>query len=423
MNLKTLRKSVSKTKVPLKVNRHRVLLVCFFAGMLAISLMSFGSVLGVWLEEELVIQNTNGDARRALRALHPSNNTYTSSYGEAFKTPNATYKLTKATFNVSQHGSPTGIGSVNLYATTGTYGVDAFPIGNPLASVSVNVSTLPANDASTWVNFSFPEAQQYIMEPNTVYFIAFQNPSSGNIDISNWVWVSDSFSDLWEGNHGYFSNGTWQTIDEDVRFKIYGLRENSTLEITSSPSNVTFTVDGTNKITPYSEPLENGSYVVVFPQEFWEGETTQWFFMYWDDNVSNNDPNRTINLQSNSSYSVTYHASEITPIDEPPVIPHGEGVNPFLQFFWEGDFLGFVQALYVAAFGSGELFWGLIVLLFTVPLYIRTKSLLFMCILHILIAGLILVAFPIISGTAMLLLIFGLAGMLYKIYMRIRGGG
>jgi len=96
-------------------------------------------------------------------------------------------------------------------------------------------------------------------------------------------------------------------------------------------------------------------------------------------------------------------------------------IATLLQFLFEGDYLGFFQAIYVSAFQSADLFYGVITMMFAIGLYIRTHSLLFLSILWILLGSLFIVAMPIVSGLAMLLMIFGLAGMLYKLYMQIRG--
>lgn len=93
---------------------------------------------------------------------------------------------------------------------------------------------------------------------------------------------------------------------------------------------------------------------------------------------------------------------------------------PFLDFLWAGDYLGFIQAVYVNAFQSADLFWGMVILLFMAPLYIRTRSLLLMSIIWILLGSFFLVAMPIVSGLAILLLSFGLAGMFFKLFMKTR---
>lgn len=96
-------------------------------------------------------------------------------------------------------------------------------------------------------------------------------------------------------------------------------------------------------------------------------------------------------------------------------------VATLLQFLFEGDYLGFLQAIYVSAFQSADLFYGVVTMMFGIGLYIRTNSLLFVSIIWILLGGFFLVAMPIVSGIALLLMIFGLAGMFYKLYMQIRG--
>jgi hypothetical protein len=79
----------------------------------------------------------------------------------------------------------------------------------------------------------------------------------------------------------------------------------SQLTIESLPTNTAFTLNGTSESTPYSGALENGTYLINFSSSFVRSGLT-WSFSYWNDNTSNTNPIRTINLQSNSSYSVTY---------------------------------------------------------------------------------------------------------------------
>ena len=95
-------------------------------------------------------------------------------------------------------------------------------------------------------------------------------------------------------------------------------------------------------------------------------------------------------------------------------------VESLLQFLYEGDFLGFLQAVYVSAFQSSDVFYGVLTLLLTAPLYIRTHSLLLLSIIWIMLGGFFVVAMPILSRLAMLLLIMGLAGMLFKLYTQVR---
>lgn len=96
-------------------------------------------------------------------------------------------------------------------------------------------------------------------------------------------------------------------------------------------------------------------------------------------------------------------------------------IQTLIQFLVEGDIFGFIQAVYVSAFQSSDVFYGVVTLLLIAPLYIRTRSLLLLSILWILLGGLFLVAMPILSGLAMLLWIFGVGGMLWTLYVAARG--
>jgi len=75
------------------------------------------------------------------------------------------------------------------------------------------------------------------------------------------------------------------------------------------------------------------------------------------------------------------------------------------------------MAVYTQGFGSVDIFFGVVIMLVMVPLYIRTKSLMFMSILWILVGSLFLVAMPLVSGLAVLLLVLGIGSMLFELFM------
>ena len=77
------------------------------------------------------------------------------------------------------------------------------------------------------------------------------------------------------------------------------------LSISSVPTSVSFTLNGTSKTTPYSATIDKGTYQINFASSFSRAGLT-WIFGYWNDDTSNTNPNRTIDLQSDTSLSVTY---------------------------------------------------------------------------------------------------------------------
>jgi len=95
-------------------------------------------------------------------------------------------------------------------------------------------------------------------------------------------------------------------------------------------------------------------------------------------------------------------------------------IEVLLQYLFEGDFLGLLQAIYVSAFQSADLFYGFLTLLLTSPIYLRTKSLLLLCILWILIGGFLIATMPLLAGLAIFLMVFGLGTMLFKVFIALR---
>jgi len=118
---------------------------------------------------------------------------------------------------------------------------------------------------------------------------------------------------------------------------------------------------------------------------------------------------------SSQSVSVSWKPVYVEPV--PPLT-----LPDFLPYLWAGDFFGFIIAVYTSSFGSVDIFFGVVIILVMVPLYIRTKSLMFMSILWILLGSLFLIATPLISGLAVLLLVLGIGSMLFELFMINRRG-
>ena len=96
-------------------------------------------------------------------------------------------------------------------------------------------------------------------------------------------------------------------------------------------------------------------------------------------------------------------------------------VNTLMQFLLEGDYLGFLQAVYVAAFQSADLFYGVVTMIGSLALYIRTNSLLLLIIIWYLLGGFIITSMPILSALAYLMWGFAVGGTLFKLHTQLRG--
>jgi len=136
--------------------------------------------------------------------------------GEAFKSSGG--KLTSCKFIMDKIGLPTGNAVAYLYAVTGTYGVDAFPTGSPLA-VSENFDVSVLTGTPTLIEFTFSGAQQYQMSVDTIYAIGlwFQGGESGN-HIRLYLNVSVPY----EGNRWYQgATDTYYGYSTDAIFYVY----------------------------------------------------------------------------------------------------------------------------------------------------------------------------------------------------------
>ena len=253
------------------------------------------------------------DAHVTMSKMHPSATASESATGQTFTVPSDYYyNITSVKFYMQKRGSPTGSAHVYLYTMTGTYGVSGVPTGSPLATVTVDISTIPTN--LEWVTFSFNASNQYSLQPNGTYAIAWVNPTSGTVDGTNCAFVGIKWNNpAHSGNYFEYQYNNWvpNCIDHsvDLAFYVYGVitgpvvyRE---LTILSTPNKVPFTINGTDKETPYSESLLVGNYAVNFSNSFVRSGAT-WTFRYWDDNLTNTNSHRTINLENDATYSVTY---------------------------------------------------------------------------------------------------------------------
>jgi len=91
-------------------------------------------------------------------------------------------------------------------------------------------------------------------------------------------------------------------------------------------------------------------------------------------------------------------------------------MDAFWIFFYEGNFLGGVQSYFISSFLNLETAIALIAMLFLVPLYLRTKSLVLICILWIMLGGFFIAAMPMASGLAVLFMALGVGGLVWRLF-------
>lgn len=181
----------------------------------------------------------NRDQKDPLKEVHPATGVgILSAIGQTFTTPMyIRYKLCKVKFYLARKWNPVGKLVARLYAHTGTYGSTGKPDDNPVdsnilaESDPVNFSSVPngvINPPYHLIEFTFPEAEQYIMKKNTHYCIAVVVKSATllNGGGQHMIVGLDQSSPTHDGNTFWYQGAVgWLGVGvgSDTIFYIYGI--------------------------------------------------------------------------------------------------------------------------------------------------------------------------------------------------------
>ena len=164
---------------------------------------------------------------------------YIISYGQSFAVSVNNYTLTSAKFYLKKFGSPTGNITAEIFAHTGTFGVNGKPTGSALAT-SDNVAISGLTTSDQLITFNFSGVNQITLTAGTNYVVVVTYNAG---DSSNFLFVGgDGSTRVAPGNGCYSLNNTsWTAYTAtDFCFYVYGniIYQNSTgdLQATSSAS-------------------------------------------------------------------------------------------------------------------------------------------------------------------------------------------
>jgi len=299
------------------------------------------------------------------------------------------------------------------------YSDGTFSSGGEVFSFQLLIDEIQNQNDQTILSY-IPPANYYssisFYDPLSNDYFAYKPDYYLNGKADTWIWVNFTWC------NSSIPLGTtiaWRIYFKDTSGNITGteiqtFKIGCQLVINSVPSGVSFTINGTATTTPYSEALIKGTYTITLPFKVYS-EGKLWTFSHWEDDA-NEKWTRTIQLTDDTTLAATYSY-------EPPEPDYSKWLfNPYtiLQYFFSGDFLGAFQALYVNVFHSVDLFYAMLLLLFTMPIYIRTKSLTFLSILWILIGSIVITVVPSVAGMAVLFLGLGIGGLLFKTFMMLK---
>lgn len=100
-----------------------------------------------------------------------------------------------------------------------------------------------------------------------------------------------------------------------------------------------------------------------------------------------------------------------------PVSPTVPTLNLLWQYLLAGNLIGFIFACYTVQIG--QTVFVLIAILISVPLYVRLKNLTVLAIAWIVLGSVLIAAMPIVSPFAVLLVVLGIAAVIYKIFQHV----
>lgn len=134
--------------------------------------------------------------------------------------------LNSCKFYLKKKGSPTGNVTANIYAHSGTFGVNGVPTGSPLAtSDNVDVSTISASNEL--VTFTFTGDNNITLTNGVHYFIIISYIGSGTDNIG--VGVDVILSGTTDGNYASLNNegGSWTSTTNTITcFYVYTKEDN-----------------------------------------------------------------------------------------------------------------------------------------------------------------------------------------------------
>lgn len=129
------------------------------------------------------------------------------------------------------------------------------------------------------------------------------------------------------------------------------------------------------------------------------GMTVHWLW-YANDSSGNWATSET---QSLTVTFVPYEFSEIS-------------IGALWTYLFDGDFIGFFFGLLLMTFTAESIGIGLITMIFLVALYLRTGSLLLLCVAWLLVGSFLIVLIPAVSALAILFMALGITGLLWQLY-------
>ena len=140
-----------------------------------------------------------------------------------------------------------------------------------------------------------------------------------------------------------------------------------------------------------------------------------WTFGYWSSlgNLVTVNQRMTIQINSTTVFTMTYTYASTSPKPN-PTYPYSINTDPGWQFIYGWDFVGFIIYCWTASLGeSAFVLWAMAIV---GAIYIRTRNLSAMVAMWFLLGSTFIIFIPAASPLIYLLFVFGIAGVMYKVF-------
>lgn len=268
-----------------------------------------------------------------------------------------------------------------------------------------NVTTevdLVADTMKTYVNGSLTINESVVLSdtPPTTFRVDTWVPFGASIPAT--MYVDDLTIETFDNQSPTFSNHTYSGTGGGtlVTFGVNVSDDEDLSHYIFSTDNTGSYVNGTPTAFSTNPQLIDTSVILNDTT----GNTVHWLWYA-------NDTSGNWNVSATQSLTVTFNPYSFEEVD----------IAALWQYWYDLDFIGFFYALFAFTFNIESVGIGLVCMIGFVALYLRTGSLLLLCVAWLLVGTFLITLIPAVAALAILFLALGITGLIYRLFKN-RGG-
>jgi hypothetical protein len=317
------------------------------------------------------------------------------------------FLINGSAYNYSNPMALTFSGNLTIEAMYGTAVSTIFSVHPSFIS-----STLIVNGSSYSYQHTFNAFNNITYQFNTSSFVMYEGI---NYTFAQWF-VNGSFFSSTNSQTIFFNGNT--TVDA---YYTLSPSTNFTLDFKSNPLfsfPIQISVDGNGYSVPSTHIFNATTHTIQLVPPYGNLTVGSSFYLFSVWNIQNitgsfNISSQTIHylVGSNATLTAIYHLF-VPPVH--PTYPNTIYTDPGWQFIYGWDFVGFIIYCWTASLGeSAFVLWAMAIV---GAIYIRTRNLSAMVAMWFLLGSTFIIFIPAASPLIYLLFVFGIAGVMYKVF-------